>query len=149
MSKKLYYATGWFNEKSQEEERRVKAKLRELGFDVFSPRDYFVISENATNEIRQKVFEENIKHIKECDIFFGITDYKDMGTLVECGMAFGMNKIDNKNRILVWYAETLGNNPFNLMLANSGDIIITSFEDLNNLPKYIEEGNHFYNGKVQ
>ena len=148
MSQKIYYATGWFNPKSEEEERRVKAKLRSLGFDVFSPRDYFVLSENATQEERENVFKENIKHIDECDIFFGITDYKDMGTLVECGMAFGMNQKDNKKRIFVWYAETLGDNPFNVMLANSGDIVITSFEDLDNLPKYINEG-HTYNGKIQ
>jgi nucleoside deoxyribosyltransferase len=148
MNKKLYYATGWFNPKSEEEERRVKAKLRELGFDVFSPRDFFVIPENATLETRQKVFEENIKHINDCDIFFGITDYKDMGTLVECGIAFGMNQKDSKKRKLVWYAETLGDNPFNLMLANSGDVIITSFEDLDNLPKYLEKG-QIYEGKVQ
>ena len=49
MNKKLYYATGWFNPKSEEEERRVKAKLRELGFDVFSPRDFFVIPDNTVN----------------------------------------------------------------------------------------------------
>lgn len=56
----------------------MKAKLRELGFDVFSPRDFFVVSPDASLEVRQNVFKENIKHIDECDVFFGITDYKDM-----------------------------------------------------------------------
>ena len=73
---------------------------------------------------------------------------EDMGTLVECGIAFGMNQKDTRKRKLVWYAETLGDNPFNLMLANSGDVIITSFDDLNNLPEYLEKG-QIYEGKVQ
>ena len=71
-----------------------------------------------------------------------------MGTLVECGMAFGMNQKDTKKRKLVWYAETLGDNPFNLMLANSADVVITKFEDLDRLPQMLEEG-AVYEGKVQ
>lgn len=126
----------------------MKAKLRELGFDVFSPRDFFVVKEDADQETRTNVFKENIKHIEGCDVFFGITDYKDMGTLVECGIAFGMNQKDGRKRKLVWYAETLGDNPFNLMLANSADVVITKFEDLDKLPEYLEKG-FTYNGKVQ
>ena len=41
---------------------------------------------DATDEERDMVFKENIRNIDECDIFFGVTDYKDMGTLVECGI---------------------------------------------------------------
>jgi len=83
---KVYYASGWFNPAADEEERRILKKLRELGFDVFSPRDSFVLKPDATDEEREMVFKENIKNIDECDIFFGITDYKDMGTLTECGI---------------------------------------------------------------
>ena len=115
---------------------------------MFSPRDFFVVKEDADQETRANVFKENIKHIEDCDVFFGITDYKDMGTLVECGIAFGMNQKDNRKRKLVWYAETLGDNPFNLMLANSADVVITKFEDLDKLPEYLEKG-FTYNGKVQ
>lgn len=73
---------------------------------------------------------------------------KTCGTLVECGMAFGMNQKDTKKRKLVWYAETLGDNPFNLMLANSADVVITKFEDLDKLPQMLEDG-VVYEGKVQ
>lgn len=88
---KVYFASGWFSPPSSEEERRVKSKLRSLGFEVFSPRDYFVLKPNASEEERDKIFKENVKQISSCDIFFGITDYKDMGTIWECGCAYGIN----------------------------------------------------------
>ena len=117
MLNKIYFASGWFNPKADEEERRVLKKLRELGFDVFSPRDSVVLNPDATDEERNKVFNENVDNIKNCDIFFGITEYKDMGTIWECGCVCGLNYVDNKNRKIVYYAETLPEGaPFNVML---------------------------------
>lgn len=60
---KVYYASGWFNPAADEEERRVLKKLRSLGFDVFSPRDSFVLKPDATDEERDMVFKENIRNI--------------------------------------------------------------------------------------
>lgn len=153
---KVYFASGWFSDAASEEERRVLKKLRELGFDVFSPRDSVVLSPNATDEERIKVFNENVEHIKDCDIFFGITDYKDMGTIWECGCACGINygvcrdfNCYQKQRTIVYYAETLPDGaPFNVMLQKSADVVITKFEDLDNLPKYLETGKQ-YEGQVQ
>lgn len=125
MNKTVYLAAGWFTPQMSEEESRVKAKLRSLGFDVFSPRDSFVLSPDASDEDRNRIFAENVKHIEECDIFFGITDYKDMGTIWECGCACGLNyaaknadfDMNNKLRKIVYYAETLPEGaPFNVML---------------------------------
>ena len=146
---KIYFGCGWFSEKASEEERRVCNKLKQLGFDVFSPREQFVLKPDATDAERDMVFKENIRNIDECDIFFGVTDYKDMGTLTECGIVQGMNLKDNKQRKIVYYAETLPEGAsFNVMLSKHADIVITKFEDLDNLPKWLDEG-HKYIGNVQ
>ena len=149
IGKKIYFASGWFNPKADEEERRVLKKLRELGYEVFSPRDSFVLSPDATEEDRNRVFAENVKNITACDIFFGITDYKDMGTIWECGCVCGINYQTAYKRKIVYYAETLPEGaPFNVMLGKSADVVITKFEDLDKLPEWLETG-HKYEGKVQ
>ena len=146
---KVYYANGWFNPAASEEERRVCNKLKQLGFDVFSPRESFVLKPDATDEERDMVFKENIRNIDECDIFFGVTDYKDMGTLVECGIVQGMNLKDGKRRKIVYYAETLPEGAaFNVMLSKPADVVVTKFEDLDKLPEWLDNG-HKYEGNVQ
>lgn len=146
---KVYYASGWFNPKADEEERRVCKKLKDLGFDVFSPREYFVLKPDASDEDRNRIFAENVKHITDCDVFFGITDYKDMGTIWECGCVAGLNCADGKGRKIVYYAETLPEGaPFNVMLSKSADVVITKFEDLDKLPELLETGKK-YEGQVQ
>ena len=54
---RVYYASGWFNPAADEEERRVLKKLRELGFNVFSPRDEFVLGPNEGPEKRKEIFD--------------------------------------------------------------------------------------------
>ena len=149
LGSKIYFASGWFSREQDEEERRVKAKLRSLGYDVFSPRDFFVLKPDATEEDRTRIFAENIKQITACDIFFGVTDYKDMGTIWECGAAFGINYQTAYKRKIVYYCETLPEGaPFNVMLGKSADVVITKFEDLDKLSEWLETG-HKYEGKVQ
>lgn len=146
---RVYFASGWFNPMADEEERRVLKKLRELGFDVFSPRDSFVLNPDATEEERNAVFTENVKEIIACDVFFGITDHKDLGTIWECGAACGINYKTGNRRKIVYYAETLPEGaPFNVMLQKSADVVIIKFEDLDNLPTYLETGKK-YEGQVQ
>ena len=153
---KIYFASPWFTAAQLERETRLIKKLRELGFEVFSPREESNISGSFADENSQKsTFENNITNIDDCDILFGVTDGKlgictepdkegkpmnaaDSGTLFEIGYAYNCNRKTGKP-YLVYYAETLGNAPFNLMLAQSGDIIITEYEDLDNLYDYIEK----------
>ena len=146
---KVYFASGWFNPAADEEERRVCKKLKDLGFDVFSPREFFVLKPDASEEDRNRIFAENVKRITECDVFFGITDYKDMGTIWECGAVCGINYQTAFKRKIVYYAETLPPGaPFNVMLQKSADVVITKFEDLDKLPEWLEIG-HKYEGQVQ
>lgn len=141
---KVYFASPWFNPDQAEREERVKGHLRELGFNVWSPKDNCVCSPIADEELRQKVFGDNVYNIETCDILFAITDGKDMGTIWEAGFANGINymlKPTDRRIIIIYYCETLGpNGQFNLMLAQSGDIVITKFEDLDKLPDLIREG---------
>lgn len=142
---KVYFASPWFNEEQAERENRVKTRLRELGFDVWSPKDNCVCPPNATKRQRLEVYSANIENIKTSDIVFAITDGKDTGTIWEAGFANGLNEqrihdITGKQILIVYYCETLGNGQFNLMLAQSGDIVITKFEDLDMLPNLIESG---------
>lgn len=138
---KVYFASPWFRPDQAEREDRVKAKLRSLGFNVWSPKDNCVCSPIADAEMRNKVFLANVTNIHKADILFAITDGKDMGTIWEAGFACGLNLAGNRQRIIVYYCETLGpDGQFNLMLAQSGDIVITKFEDLDKLPSLIESG---------
>ena len=141
---KVYFASPWFNPDQAEREERVKNKLRSLGFNIWSPKDNCVCSPIDDEEIRQKVFGDNVYNIETCDILFAITDGKDMGTIWEAGFANGINymlKPTDRRIIIIYYCETLGpNGQFNLMLAQSGDIVITKFKDLNKLPDLIREG---------
>ena len=139
---KVYFASPFFNEEQVEREERLKKALRDLGFEVFSPKEASKLNE------QKETFEMNLKNIDDCDILFGVTDGKDMGTIWECGYANGLNRIRNNKIIIVYYCETLGNNQFNLMLARSADVVVTDFNDIKNLKELIEKGNE-YEGLIE
>ena len=164
---KVYFAGPWFTKAQEEREERLKAKLRELGFDVFSPKESSNITGSiATAADRKSTFEANILNIDECDMIFAVCDGKqctvveedqfgreynaiDSGTMVECGYAYALKR-SGKNIKIVYYAETLGNKPFNLMLAESADIVITKFEDLDNLMDLVENNKEVtFNGTIE
>lgn len=148
---RIYFASPWFTPEQEEREERLKAKLRELGFNVWSPKESCICPPDASNELRKKTFNDNCESIKASDIIFAVTDGKDMGTIWEAGYANGLNALGvRKPIVIVYYCETLGDGKFNLMLANSGDIIITKFEDLDKLPDLIASGKGMaYAGKIE
>lgn len=167
MKKNVYLAGPWFTEAQSERERRLYNKLCELGFNVFSPRN----SSNITNTVataaqRHDTFESNISAIDSADIIFAICDGKkcsvvepdqlgreynaiDSGTMIECGYAYS-RKRSGKDITIVYYTETLGNKPFNLMLAQSADIVITKFDDIDNLVNMINNNEtNSYEGEIE
>lgn len=154
---KVYFASPWFTPEQEEREERLKAKLRSLGFNVHSPKETAVCGAISDPETRKSIFDGNIDAINKCDIVFAITDGKDMGTIWEAGYAYGLKehlkavrwRSDNTIKI-VYYCETLGDGLFNLMLAQSGDIIITKFEDVDKLPELLARGEKVgYAGRIQ
>lgn len=131
---KVYFASPFFNEEQIEREERCKTKLRDLGFNVWSPKENIIVTDNFSSEARTKAFQDNVRNIDNADIVFAVTDGKDVGTIWEAGYAYA------KNKIIVYYCETLGNNKFNLMLAESGNIILLSFDEMDMLPEMIDTG---------
>lgn len=119
----LYLASPWFSPEQAEREERIKNHLRLLGFDVFSPKDNVALPATASKEDQESVFRQNLAGINDVDAVFAITNTKDMGTLFECGYAYGIGKP------IVYFAEGL-NGQFNLMLARSGMLVYTKMEDI-------------------
>lgn len=111
-----------------------------MDFFVWSPKESCFLKSDAAIEDRIKVFKENCTNIVDSDIIFVVTDGKDVGTIWEAGFACGLNRSFVSKIKVVYYCETLGNRPFNLMLAQSGDVVITDFNDLDNLASYLTSG---------
>jgi len=148
---KIYFASPFFTPEQIEREERLKSKLRSFGYDVFSPKEAYVCKPNEPIEKRKEVFKGNIDNIIDADAIFVVTDDKDMGTIWEAGFANGLNAARDNKILVIYYTETLApGKSFNLMLAQSGDIIITKYEDMEKLPTLIESGEKIeYTGEIQ
>lgn len=120
----FYLASPFFKDTQIQREEAVKNLLRNEGYTVYSPRENGVLTPNETDEVRMKIFKENCEAIQKSHRILAITDEKDIGTIWEAGYAYGIGKE------IVYYAETLGNNPFNVMLGKSGIGIFTKYNDL-------------------
>ena len=120
----FYLASPFFKDSQIQREEIVKMVLREHGYKVYSPKENGVLTPDATDEVRTKIFKENCEAIQKSHRILAITDEKDIGTIWEAGYAYGIGKE------IVYYAETLGNNPFNVMLGKSGIGIFTNYNVL-------------------
>lgn len=141
----LYFASPFFNDEQVEREESLKAILRDKGFKIFSPKESCHLPPDATPKDRRAIFESNCDAIRDSIAVFAITDGKDMGTIWESGFAYGIGKP------IVYYAETLGNNQFNLMLAQSGKAVFLDREDVTrtNVLKAIFLGGEEYKGLIE
>lgn len=115
----FYLASPFFNEDQIEREERIKSLLRTYGYKVYSPREHGVVGNLSDSVAVQETFNSNVEAINDSKKVLAITDRKDMGTIWEAGYAYG------KGIPIVYYAETLGDNPFNIMLSESGIGIFT------------------------
>ena len=120
----FYLASPFFKDSQIQREEAVKNALRNEGYTVYSPRENGILTPDATDEVRTKIFKENCEAIQKSHRILAITDEKDIGTIWEAGYSYGIGKE------VVYYAETLGNNPFNVMLGKSGIGIFTNYNDL-------------------
>ena len=141
----VYFASPFFNDEQVEREERLKKALRDMGFNVWSPKENCMCPPDATQEMRKQTFNDNVRNIISSDIIFAVTDGKDVGTIWEAGLAYGLKLYNDVFKIppkkIVYYCETLPEGgSFNLMLAQSGDIVITSMEQLKELPELLEKG---------
>lgn len=143
----IYLASPFFNEAQIEREEFVKAELKKQGLEVFSPKDNCFLPPNADEDAQASVFRQNCEAIEDSKAVFAITDGKDIGTIWESGYAFG------KGIPIIFFAETLGDHGFNLMLAQSGKHIVLSRDDLkkSNVGKMIKRvyGRVAYKGAIE
>ena len=122
----LYFASPFFNPEQVMREEEIKHLLRKLSFRIYSPKEKCFLKPDANFVDQKKVFMDNCSAIKRSMAVFVITDGKDMGTIWEAGYAYGINKP------ILYFAETLGDKGFNLMLAQSGR---RTFIDRNDLTR--------------
>jgi len=131
---KVYLASGWFTPKALEEVEALENLLGDLNLDVASPRKIFICPPSAPLDVQKDTFKGNVEHIRTADFVLCNTRDKDMGTIFEAGVAY------NADVPIVYFAQGLTGN-FNLMLAQSGVKVVTSYEDLRDyLTRSIDAG---------
>lgn len=113
---KAYIASPFFNPEQLERVQFIERLLDKVGIEKFSPRvDTYVKPDSNDNE-RRTAFFANLKGIDVADFIIVVTDGKDVGTIFEAGYACA------KQIPILYFAETLGDKPFNLMLAQSATL---------------------------
>lgn len=122
----IYFAAPWFTPEQADIHERVYQTLITSPHKVFSPKHAIKLDTQAPRALRRSAFASNLANIMSADLVVAVTDYKDVGTVFECGYAFRSGKF------ILYYAETLGTRPFNLMLAESGVSIVRSTQELSN-----------------
>ena len=120
----FYLASPFFNDEQRERMSQVLDVLRDRGYVVYAPFEHGIVAAEEDSDTIYKTFMSNVEAIQSSHRVLAITDGKDMGTIWEAGYAYGIGKP------VVYYAETLGKNPFNLMLSESGIGIFKSYDAL-------------------
>lgn len=135
----FYLASPFFNDEQIKREETIKKTLRGYGFSVYAPREHGIVGSLASQEAVTSTFNSNVEAINNSRMVLAITDGKDMGTIWEAGYAYG------NNIPIVYYAETLGNNPFNIMLSESG---VGIFKDYTSLCKACNSNDFYHKEEV-
>ena len=121
---KVYIASPFFNPKQIDQVEFIKESLTQLGYEYFSPKDYFVLDPNATAEDRTRIFDVNVEKIEWADFILCNTESKDLGTIWEAGFSYGIGKP------VVFFAEGLPEGKFNVMLSEAGVSVNTTRDQL-------------------
>ena len=135
----FYLASPFFNDEQIKREESIKKTLRGYGFTVYAPREHGIVGSLASQEAVTSTFNSNVEAINNSRMVLAITDCKDMGTIWEAGYAYG------NNIPIVYYAETLGNNPFNIMLSESG---VGIFKDYTSFCKACNSNDFYHKEEV-
>ena len=91
---KIYFAQIMDNLAYYEHEKRIVDMLESKGHEVYFPwRDEGVIFEDqSTLQDINKTFKNDVDHIKWCDCMIAYIDGSDVGTAVEAGIAYAIQK---------------------------------------------------------
>lgn len=123
----VYFAAPWFSPEQAAIHNRVYTTIKASRHRVFSPKHELEVGPDASHEVRKRAFTMNLMQLSLADFVVAVTDYKDVGTIWEAGYAYRSNKP------IIYYAETLGDRPFNLMLAESGVAVVKDIEGLDHV----------------
>ena len=141
---KIYIASPFFNEREIDNLSRVEHLLEGRGFQVFSPRQHEVRTEESKNQRlwSKETFLNDRRFIDWAEVvvmlYYG--SYSDSGTAWECGYAYGTH-----TPVVVVHLEN--DNGSNLMVHESAAANITLEElesyDFNALPNKPYSGEMF------
>jgi nucleoside 2-deoxyribosyltransferase len=145
----IYIAAPFFNEQQSELVSSIEDCLHEQGIPYYSPRQEGVLTPNANNEEKQRIFDSNVDTILDgCSMMLVVTDYllpegitlqvcddgkpfrqlllPDTGTTFEVGAGFALE-------IPMVAIHTGRRDLLNVMLANAFDGFVYSLEQLDAL----------------
>ena len=109
----IYFAGPWFTANGAtlyDAAMSIEKNVRKYSaYNVFYPR-------GQINKTPKDAFDNNVKHIKECDIVVALVAEKDVGTAWEIGMAHALGK----DIYLLGYDESTFLSHTNVMLAFTG-----------------------------
>ena len=137
-----YIASGWFNESQEQARQDILKVLEDNDISYFSPKDEVLVSFNATKEERKAAFEADTQIIKHCDFVIASTVGKDMGTLMEMGMAYAWNI-----PTIVYFPAPKGT-PCNLMIAESAYAVAQSDKELDGIIKKLKENKFDFSNRL-
>lgn len=126
MSKKIYLASPFFNDKEIEIMETVKGILRAKGLEVFAPfENQNKHLEFGSKEWREATFKGDVDGINNADVVVGINangNYDDVGTAWELGYAYAKG--------IPFILVNPSKETINLMVADSLHGVIFSYEEL-------------------
>jgi nucleoside 2-deoxyribosyltransferase len=127
-----YLASGWFNPPQEQARQEMIKVLEDNEISYFSPKDEVEVKFDATHEERQAAFKADTEVIKHCDFVIASTVNKDMGTLMEMGMAYAW-----ETPFIVYFPAPPGT-PCNLMISESAFAVAQSPEELDAIIKKLK-----------
>lgn len=139
-----YLSSGWFKDRTpgstdvnaQERTRlTVYSVLAKHRVNVYSPKDEAIVG-NANSPLGKRILDDNVRAIDSAAFCVVNTEGKDMGTLFEAGYAYA------KGVPIIYYWEHADPDAkFNLMLAFSGVVVVSSADELDEYLDLLEEKN--------
>lgn len=136
---RVYLASPWFTPEQMQRMEDTLAVLREWESSgpnrkVYAPYVELLCPPDAGLDVRKKIYDSNVREAAYADVVVAVTDGKDIGTLYELGYAACARDMHEMGSPLLFgLALSLGDRPFNLMLAEGLDAVCKTLDQLREL----------------